>query len=185
MRLTPEWITLVRGEGGDWRREVRKWCEQLFGIRHLEFAYKEYGKPYFRNFPELEFSVTHTRDSMCAVFSRQEVGVDAEFRDRPTRALRLADRYFQPAEAAWLRRRPETEQGESFLNLWTAKEACVKLTGEGIYRGLSKCHLETSTRPTRAALSGRPAFLKPHVWEDGLIVTVAAWSEFQLECLEH
>ncbi|HEY5791827.1 MAG TPA: 4'-phosphopantetheinyl transferase superfamily protein [Chthoniobacterales bacterium] len=182
--LTPGRVFLVRGTGEDWRGRVLAWCERLFGLRDLEFAYQEFGKPYFKNHPELAFSVSHTRTALCAAFCVQEIGLDVEFRDRRIRALSLAGRYFHPPETGYLRGLAEDAHAAAFLSLWTAKEACVKLTGEGIYRGLPQCHVEPSSAPANAVQNGRPAFLRQQVWADGLIATVAAWSEFQLECLE-
>lgn len=184
MNLEPDRIYLLRGSDPDWRGAVRRWAGRFVNSEELVFAYEEFGKPYFQNCPGLKFSVTHTRDTLCAVFSRGDVGVDSEFRDRRTRAMSLAERYFQAKETAWLGNQPEADRREIFLNLWTAKEACVKLTGEGIYRGLSKCQVDTSVQPANAMQNGRRVFLKQYLGNDGLIVTVAAWNEFQLECLE-
>jgi 4'-phosphopantetheinyl transferase len=46
--------------------------------------------------------------------------------------VRLADRWFDPAEATWLRSRPAAEQPTAFLLLWTAKEALGKALGTGL-----------------------------------------------------
>jgi 4'-phosphopantetheinyl transferase len=59
------------------------------------------------------------------------VGIDIE---GPAEAevVRLADRWFDAGEAAWLRSRPTAEQPTAFLLLWTAKEALGKALGTGL-----------------------------------------------------
>ena len=59
------------------------------------------------------------------------VGIDIE---GPVTAevVRLADRWFDGAEASWLRSQPAAEQLTAFLLLWTAKEALGKTLGTGL-----------------------------------------------------
>lgn len=59
------------------------------------------------------------------------VGIDIEGPTRPE-VVRLAERWFDPDEAAWLRDRPPADQPTEFLLLWTAKEALGKALGTGL-----------------------------------------------------
>lgn len=59
------------------------------------------------------------------------IGIDLEGAARPE-VSRLAGRWFDPAEADWLRGRPAAEQPRDFLLLWTAKEALGKALGTGL-----------------------------------------------------
>jgi len=59
------------------------------------------------------------------------VGIDVEGPTRPE-VDRLADRWFDPDEAAWLRTQPATDRPTAFLLLWTAKEALGKALGTGL-----------------------------------------------------
>ena len=74
--------------------------------------------------------------TVCAV-SNGKVGVDLqktgslrkETREAYLdRLLRLAQRFYHPADAAWIQTDPERR----FYTVWSAKEAYVKLTGTGI-----------------------------------------------------
>lgn len=62
------------------------------------------------------------------------VGIDVEGPIRPE-ALRLAGRWFDPDEAAWLRDQPAGGRPVAFLLLWTAKEALGKALGTGLRGG--------------------------------------------------
>ena len=61
------------------------------------------------------------------------VGVDLELADRALDPLALAPNCFQDHETAVLAALPEPARLARFLAFWTAKEALMKLTGEGMY----------------------------------------------------
>lgn len=95
-------------------------------VPDLTFARAPGGKPYFPAAPWLHFSISHSGDWWLCAFSGAPVGVDLQ-RIQPTREAGIARRFFHPDETAWLAVNPD-----GFFRLWTAKEACVKLTGRGI-----------------------------------------------------
>lgn len=83
---------------------------------------------------ELCVSISHSGDFVAAAVSEKEVGIDIEtFRSVSPQLLKRA---FNSDEEAFAMQ-GETdeltkEQTERFLRVWTAKEAFVKLTGEGL-----------------------------------------------------
>lgn len=82
---------------------------------------------------DLDFNLSHSGEmALVAVGRGLRVGVDVE-RLRPGRnPLRVADRYFSPAEVAAVRAVPEAERPGAFLRYWTAKEALAKGLGLGL-----------------------------------------------------
>lgn len=92
------------------------------------------GKPYFRNCADLHFNLSHSGEQLSVAFSRDPVGLDLERKGRKGNYLELARRFFHPEERA----RVEEGGGGVFLEIWTAKEAMLKLAGEGIAAGLDK-----------------------------------------------
>lgn len=106
----------------------------------LDYAYREtvggrlphihrgtWGKPFFLR-SDMEFSLTHTKTMAFCALSDQPVGVDAET-IRPVRP-RVPERTMNPLELEWMETMDDRD--EAFLQLWTAKEAWVKLTGRGL-----------------------------------------------------
>ena len=95
-------------------------------------ARAERGKPYFEKAPSVHFSVSHTGDIFACAFSDAPVGVDIqEYKHRPDEAERckkIAARFFHRDEIDAL----DADTVSAFYNIWTAKEAYVKLTGQGI-----------------------------------------------------
>ena len=96
------------------------------------------GKPCLPPETGLFLSLAHSGGLVLCALSDCPIGCDLELH-RPRRdLLSLAERYFSPAEAAALR--SAADPTTLFLRLWTAKEAFVKCTGEGL-KGLRSARL--------------------------------------------
>ena len=102
-------------------------------------SYDANGRPYFLE-RTCDFSITHTQNHVfCAIIEGEEpmrLGIDAEDLGRPDFSTleEMVARWFSPNEQKAFRTSPTKE---TFLRLWTRKEAYVKYTGEGL-RALSK-----------------------------------------------
>ena len=98
----------------------------------FEIVRHEAGKPFFTNLPDLHFSVSHSGEIFACAFSDTPVGIDIqEYKNRPDeseRCKKIANRFFHPDEIDAL----DADTVSAFYAIWTAKEAYVKLTGEGI-----------------------------------------------------
>ena len=114
-------------------RLAREYCA-LSGLPEGDFtlARTERGKPYFPNYPSVHFSVSHSGDIFACAFSDEPIGLDVqEYKHRPDEAERcrkIAARFFHRDEIDAL----DADTVSAFYNIWTAKEAYVKLTGQGI-----------------------------------------------------
>lgn len=85
----------------------------------------ESGKPCFKN-SQIEFSLSHSRGYAAAAISdSSRVGIDLEAAEiSPEKAAKLAERFFSADEKRELVANPD-----SFLRLWTKKEAYAKMLG--------------------------------------------------------
>ena len=93
-----------------------------------EFAFNEFGKPFLPGRPDLQFSISHTKNAIAVALSSQPVGVDIEQIHSASPALVAktmnAEEQRRIAEAA--------HPDQLFTALWTRKEAVLKLRGTGI-----------------------------------------------------
>ena len=103
-------------------------------------AYDENGRPFFEEHI-YDFSITHTQNHVfCALTDGEDdsarVGIDAEDLDRPdfSNLGEMATRWFTESEQKVFFASPAKE---TFLRIWTRKEAYAKYIGEGL-RALSK-----------------------------------------------
>jgi len=87
-------------------------------------GYGDHGKPYFENFPDFHFNISHSGKYVAVAFSKKEIGVDIEaVRDVN---LKIAGRFFTEQEKEF------AKNAQAFFCVWTRKEAYVKKTGCGI-----------------------------------------------------
>ena len=103
-------------------------------------CYESNGKPFFEDYPEFHFNISHCEDLIAVAISRKPVGVDIEvLRDVN---LEIAGRFFSEKETRF------SKTCRDFLYVWTRKEAFLKKTGEGL-KGISKADvLENSNIKT-------------------------------------
>ncbi len=138
-----------------WRRKHRNVGEErvarasLGGLLLLKYAnqkgkllYEKNGRPYFEN-SDIDFNITHTdRYVFCAIETPEpscdratglacRVGLDAEEFTRIThlRICPLAERWFTATELDRFLAQPTDD---TFLRIWTHKEALVKWMGDGL-----------------------------------------------------
>ena len=96
------------------------------------------GKPYLEGHPEIDFNITHSNGFVACILSVGEgrVGIDAEPQNTPyskEKQMALACRFFGESERMLL------EKGEmDFSELWTRREAYLKMTGEGFAAGAKR-----------------------------------------------
>lgn len=87
----------------------------------------------------LEFNWSHSGGyALVAISSRLPLGVDVERLGKKLRAIELACRYFDPAEAEALASLGPPARERAFVGLWCAKEAVLKAVGEGLSFGLAR-----------------------------------------------
>lgn len=85
----------------------------------------------------LRLNLSHTHGLAAAALAQDhDIGIDVERLDRKARIADLAERYFAPAEKQLLAQTPPQRAHETFLTLWTLKEAYVKATGSGLAKAL-------------------------------------------------
>lgn len=130
--------TVRRPESLVWRLLLRAALEDAGMDADLSrLALSPTGRPYLPG-AAFDFSPTHTAGFVAVVLSNGgTVGLDAEaLRGRDiSRLVRAADRWFTPGECARVRAALGEDPAaaeETFLRVWTAKEALVKRTGAGL-----------------------------------------------------
>lgn len=120
----------------EWRQEeflaartlLRSLLAQLVGAAsHIEIARRESGRPWLPALPHVGVSLSHSSGWVAAAASsRRDVGIDVQV---PTS---VSDQLIARCRADDLREIPEPRRTVEFAWVWSAKEACVKATGQGI-----------------------------------------------------
>jgi len=104
----------------------------------IEIAPGPNGKPVLAD-GGLQFSVSHSGDwVLVAIASDRPLGADVEEIRATPDLLDLARRYFAAEEVLALEGLAAGERPAAFFELWTCKEACLKVHGEGLGGGLAR-----------------------------------------------
>ena len=127
-------------------RAVADFCEAcgipMPAAANLITARTDRGKPYFPHAPQFHFSISHSGSYWACAMADQAVGLDIQQTERPRketpeemllRHKKMAHRFFHPREAEFVDR----DCANHFLTVWTAREAYVKHTGQGIDKHFS------------------------------------------------
>ena len=133
----------------------------------------EHGKPEAEGFC---FNLSHTNGFVICAVGERPVGCDAEkIKKAPAK---IARRYFTANECSYLERWGQSAYDETFFRIWTAKEAYLKMTGEGLGQGLDQIEIRLQEDGVSVWRDGRMA--ECHVKEyhvPGYQVTVCAEEE--------
>lgn len=109
------------------------------------FLKNESGKPFLKS-PEttFHFNLSHSEDDFLIAFSRHPVGVDLERKNRIITELNdIIKRYYSPEEQQAVNSSAYPQ--ETFLKIWTMKEAIIKAMGTGIHENLKALNTIHST----------------------------------------
>lgn len=89
------------------------------------------GRPYLRGHPRVGVNLSHAGGHVAAaVGDGRRVGVDVEVGIDPSTGM--LRRCCEPADVARLRQWTADERAAEFTAMWSAMEACVKATGDGL-----------------------------------------------------
>jgi len=101
----------------------------------IVFSYGEQGKPHLCD-PErikIAFNLAHSGVwGVLAVSADMAVGVDVEKIDPQLEPLPLARQFLPASQVEILRQTPAGRRRRAFFRAWTATEARLKMTGEGL-----------------------------------------------------
>ena len=162
-------------------------------LRHvvLRFAGKESrmelcqnGRPRLTD-SNLEFNLSHTHSRAvlalaCSPILSLGLGVDIEWMDRRVEREALANRFFTPREASFVR-----GDVERFFRVWTRKEAVLKSNGVGLRVELDS--FEVLEDEIAQEVSGRPLVLDTQTRHMSYVVSWAVakeWGDFQIRWIE-
>lgn len=150
----------------------------------LQFQEGDKGKPYLDdnagNSQSLQFNLSHTQDvALLAVTQGSEIGIDIEHIERKTDWKGVCRRFFTKAEQYALFSLPtEALQERAFYELWTRKEAYMKVLGSGL--SLAPTAFTLSVPPDAPVLiqHHEKKYLPPEVIEFRAVNLPDAWRNY-------
>lgn len=100
----------------------------------IELAIAERGKPYLKDFPNLFFNFSDSKDLIFLAVSDKNIGIDVEYmgRRQNLRYLGILERFFNKEEQDFVLNQDKSLHLNYFTLLWTYKESLLKYIGCGI-----------------------------------------------------
>ncbi|MGW6150717.1 4'-phosphopantetheinyl transferase family protein [Bacillus mycoides] len=111
----------------------------------IKFIYNEYGKPFFKNFSDFHFNISHSGEWVVCATANSNVGIDIE-RVSDIEALKLANEFFSDEEFYDIPSMNSDEQINYFYDIWTLKESYIKTIGKGLYIPLNSFSIKKESR---------------------------------------
>ena len=148
------------------------------------FEYSDRGKPKIApalNQNNLQFNLSHAQDLALYGFNYQRIiGVDLEYIKDNIDYKQLAKRFFTTQELQLINSYPIREQKTIFFQLWTAKEAYLKATGDGLAGSLDQIEFTLDYNHQLHLVDIKPAPAQVSHWlinnfipQDNFIATIA------------
>ena len=134
--------------------------------RTMEYELGKQGKPYFRNHPEIHFSISHSGDYAICSIGSHEIGNDIE-RVRSGKE-KVAQRFFSKEELDWIYDAPNDIDNRIF-RIWTMKESFLKVTGHGMSLPLNEFAIvvaENGCIHIRQDINDKTYFIKEYIIPD-------------------
>ena len=102
-----------------------------FNIENPIVQKTQNGKPFIDKVGVF-FSISHTKNRVYCAVSDRNIGIDAEFLSgrSDTQIQKFANRFFLENEIEFVKKKEFSE--EAFLEVWTKKEAYIKMKGSTI-----------------------------------------------------
>lgn len=134
-------------------RLLRQLLDEEFGLDldTLRVEHTVHGKPFFPDFHDVHFSISHCDVAVAVAVAREPVGIDVEMvtpLDMEVARRVLNDDELREVLAA---PRPDIE----FTRLWTIKESYLKMLGTGLIDDLPSLTTPTSRISTTVSPSSR------------------------------
>lgn len=124
---------------------VRKYLSRLYNIPKEEITLAKglHGKPYALNV-KAHFSISHSGSYTAVAISNEPIGIDIEVLGDFSAIV--AHKTFNTDERNYVAGnspfRKKSEMEKAFFEIWTAKEAYLKFTGEGLSGGINSLSFE-------------------------------------------
>lgn len=121
--------------------------------QYIEYDKKDHNKPILKRAVHgegLQFNLSHSNHfAMLAVSHRLELGMDVEYMDRKHQWQKLIRRFFTEPEQQAIFALPYAQQEQAFFQVWTRKEAHMKVTGQGLHLAPTRFTVSVPPQPAQ------------------------------------
>lgn len=129
--------------------------------KSIQFAYNDFKKPFLKDYPSLQFNLSHSADRALIAFTKDNpVGVDIELM-KELFTSEIITRYCHSDEIAFFNGLPNHEKCAAFFQLWTRKEALIKAVGQGLKIPLNSFAVSLVPCIEKVTIENHPWIVQP------------------------
>lgn len=99
--------------------------------KHIVFGANEYGKPYLKDYPYINFNISHSSGFVVCVIDDKSIGIDIE-EVKHIKYEEIAKNFFSLSEFEYIIGQTLDFQISKFYEIWTLKESYIKCCGQGL-----------------------------------------------------
>ncbi len=97
-------------------------------LQKMKISLNKHGKPFFVNYSNIFFNISHSGKWVACAISKYPVGVDIQ-KIRKLNLMKLANRFFSQSEVSKIHELKSDLISDYFYSLWVLKESYLKATG--------------------------------------------------------
>jgi 4'-phosphopantetheinyl transferase len=151
-----------------------------YSAGELQFEKAERGKPQLILRPgdaQIQFNLSHSENiALLAVRRTHALGIDVEYTKRKNDWVNIIKRFFTADEQKMFSQLTDEDRRQAFYQVWTRKEAHMKVTGKGLH--LSPTQFTVSVPPEPARFIEYIADHAEETWFMGDIVMPAVFEDY-------
>lgn len=122
---------------GLYRDVFFKKATTMFGLKQVIIEKNVHGKPFFKNYPNTYFNLSHSGKMIGIVFYSREIGLDIQKITKTS--THMIRRCLSQNEKKIIN--TSKNKDKDFIRIWTMKEAYIKFCGLSILTDLSKINV--------------------------------------------
>ncbi|GFZ33236.1 4'-phosphopantetheinyl transferase [Clostridium zeae] len=113
--------------------------------KYISFDKNQYGKPYLKDYPNINFNISHSGDYVLCAVDDSPIGVDVE-EVKDIKYEEIAKSFFTTKESEYIISQDLKIQLDKFYEIWTLKESYIKCCGQGLSIPLKSFYLDLDQR---------------------------------------
>lgn len=111
-------------------------------VNKIEIITDSYHKPYIKDYPFIQFNISHSGSFVLLGISKEKIGVDIEFINANVDYIDISNNFFSESERFVINK--SLGSLSLFYKYWTCKEAILKAEGFGLSIPLSSIEINKS-----------------------------------------
>ena len=132
------------------------------------------GKPFFVNYPHIQFNLSHSGDYVVAAFDSQPGGIDIQEHRKINDSM--SKHFLNDREVEMLSLAANEGVREKMLcKLWTVKESYIKLTGEGMKKSMREIFVNRANGKVEDEKGEVLAGFREKIWREKYYISVCGF----------